>query len=349
MDRPVTDQSLQRGLVEAALRIGGLALLLAWCFVIVRPFLAIIVWALVLAVAVEPVHAGLQRRLGGSAKAASGLLLLVGLAVFAVPVGLLVDSVLKEVQTLDVRIGSGELGDRLQELWSADAEGDRAQWAPLVRNVGERLLKGVAGAGLAALQLLAAAAVAAYLLAAPRTTPNLIQRVARRFLGDRGDEFVSLATATTQSVARGILGVAVIEGLVAGVGFLAIGVPGAGLWALAVLFCAVVQVPAPLAMLPAVIWLFSQGDTARGVIGIVLVVAVAIVDNVLKPVLLGRGVKVPLAVMLVGALGGTITMGIIGLFVGPIVLVIGYSLMVAWLAPVEVTDRSASADPPPAP
>jgi len=121
MDQPLTEQSLQRSLIEAALRIAGLALMLAWCFSIVRPFVTIVVWALVLAVALEPIHASVQKRLGGSAKAASAALLLVAFAVLAVPVGLLVNSVLEEVHSLDAGIGSGAFGTRLQELWTASA------------------------------------------------------------------------------------------------------------------------------------------------------------------------------------------------------------------------------------
>jgi predicted PurR-regulated permease PerM len=155
--------------------------------------------------------------------------------------------------------------------------------------------------------------------------------LASRLTGERGEEFAMLATKTVRSVAQGVLGVALIQCLLAGVGLLAAGVPGAGLWALLVLLLAIVQLPPILILAPIIVYVFSVSSTTVAVIFMIWSIAVSMSDAFLKPLLLGRGVQVPMLIILVGAIGGMIHSGIIGLFVGAVVLALGYELFKAWL------------------
>jgi predicted PurR-regulated permease PerM len=154
--------------------------------------------------------------------------------------------------------------------------------------------------------------------------------VAIRFFGNKGAEFEALAAATVRSVTNGILGVAVIQSLLAGLGFLVVGIPGAGLCTLIFLIAAVLQAGS-LALVPAVIYVFATAPTAKAIVFLIWCVFVALIDNVLKPLLLGRGVPVPIVVIFLSAIGGFMAIGIIGLFIGPIILSVGYKLFQAWL------------------
>jgi predicted PurR-regulated permease PerM len=163
-----------------------------------------------------------------------------------------------------------------------------------------------------------------------------IHRFAIRMAGPvRGPELADLARATVRSVVQGILGVAALQAILAGTGFVVAGIPGAGLWALLVLVAAIVQLPVILIMVIPIVIGFStlSGFAAGGLM--VWCMAVGLVDNVLKPILFGRGVRVPMLVIFMGALGGMLTMGIIGLFLGSVVLAVGFELFKAWLADAD--------------
>ena len=172
--------------------------------------------------------------------------------------------------------------------------------------------------------------VAGVLLAKASGCAEVTRSLANRLFGDRGPEFEDLAGSTIRSVTNGILGVAVIQSFLAGLGFVVAGLPGAGLWTLIFLFAAVLQAGA-LVLVPAVIYMFAIAGTTKAVLFLLWCIVVALIDNVLKPLLLGRGVAVPIVVVFLGAIGGFIALGIIGLFVGAIVLSVGYKLFLAWL------------------
>jgi predicted PurR-regulated permease PerM len=176
------------------------------------------------------------------------------------------------------------------------------------------------------------------LLYSDRAT-NGARKIARRLAPDRGDELVELTGITVQSVTRGILGVASIQAFLSGIGMLAVGLPAAGFWVLLVLLVSALQIPTLLLLGPIIVYVFATSSTTVAVIFGVWTLAVSLSDNVLKPILLGRGVDVPLLVIFVGTIGGFIFGGIIGLFVGPVLLAVGYTLLNAWLD--DVSDEQA--------
>jgi len=192
------------------------------------------------------------------------------------------------------------------------------------------LLSISAGLGLTVLQFALSIVVAGVLLANAQVAYDVTCSLFNRLFGAKGPEFQQLIGATIRSVTSGILGVAFIQSVLAGLGFLVAGLPGAGLWAVTFLIAAVLQVGV-LVLIPAVIYMFAISSTTKAVIFLVWCVVVALVDNFLKPLLLGRGVAVPMAVVFLGAIGGFVALGLIGLFVGAIVLSVGYKLFLAWL------------------
>jgi predicted PurR-regulated permease PerM len=172
--------------------------------------------------------------------------------------------------------------------------------------------------------------VAGVLLANAAIGAKVAHALANRIFGDGGQEFEELARATIRSVTTGIIGVAFIQSFFAAVGFLVAGLPGAGLWGVIFLFAAVLQLGG-LVLIPAVIYMFAIASTTKALVFLVWCLIVGLMDNALKPLLLGRGVAVPIVVVFVGTIGGFMTMGTIGLFVGAIVLSVGYKLFLAWL------------------
>jgi predicted PurR-regulated permease PerM len=335
--------------LEATIRIGLVVLLGMWCFNIIRPFVVLIVWGIIIAVAVHPGHSLLQAMLGRRQGLAAALVTVAMLLIMVWPAVLLGSVLVDNVQMVVARLEGDSLtipppppgveawpvvGNALAKFWSlASSNLDAAlqQLEPQIQVIGRWLLVAATGTGLGILQFIAAVILAGVLLAYAGGAYRLAQSIGRRLAGERGEGFVDLADATVRSVARGVIGVALIQSLLAGLGLVVAGVPAAGLWTLLCLVLAIVQIGVLPIMLPAVIYVFSTTETLPAVLFLIWAVVVTVSDNVLKPLLLGRGVDVPTVVILVGAIGGLLLDGIIGLFVGAVVLALGYKLFLAWL------------------
>jgi predicted PurR-regulated permease PerM len=343
------DRIVLKRALEIAVRIGLVVLLVAWCFQIVRPFLYLVAWGMIIAVSTYPAYRRLEAALGERRGLAATLFTLVLLALLIGPTLMLAGTLVEGAQelaralsegTLSVpappeKIGSWPLvGAPLERLWSLASVNLQAalrEIAPQIKSFGLRALSAAADTGLGILQFVAAIVVAGVLHAHARGGGQAARAIASRLGGERGTQFTDLAQATVRGVARGILGVALIQSLLAGLGFLAVGLPAAGFLALLCFLLAVVQIGPTLILIPTVVYVFYTGNSVTAVLFLIWCVFVALIDNVLKPLLLGRGAKVPIVVIFVGAIGGFLDSGIIGLFVGSVVLALGYSLLVAWL------------------
>jgi predicted PurR-regulated permease PerM len=270
------------------------------------------------------------------------------LALFFIPVVLLAGTLVESVHSLAGRFKDGTLiippppagvetwpiiGVPLQGLW------DRASnnlsevvrsFAPQIKPIVSRVFSVSAGLGLTVLQFALSILVAGALLAKSQVAYEVTRSLCLRIFGERGPHLQQLMGATIRSVTTGILGVAFIQSVLAGLGFLVAGLPGAGLWAILFLIAAVLQAGV-LVLIPAAIYMFAISSTTKAVIFLVWCVFVGTLDNVLKPLLLGRGVSVPIAVVFLGAIGGFIVLGLIGLFIGAVVLAVGYELAMSWL------------------
>jgi predicted PurR-regulated permease PerM len=353
------------GVLELTLRVGGVLLLTAWCALILSPFLLAIVWALIIAVAVYPAYRRLATLLGGRDLVAALIVSLLLLALLVVPMVLLGDTMIETAMQLAERVRDGSLalppppanvaswpliGPPLAEFWGLAAINLKLALTPLLpylKPVAGWLVSTGTGAGLGLLQTLAAIAIAGLVLARAEVGQRIGAALARKLLaGERGMKMADLIEQTVRSVAAGILGVAIIQALLAGLGMLVAGVPGAGFWTVIALILCVVQVgPAPV-LVPAIIYVFSFGENFTAVAFLIWCVLVVLIDNVLRPLLMGRGVKAPIAVLFIGAIGGLLTMGIVGLFVGALVLVVGYTLLIAWLGLTDNPDNPLAGAPP---
>jgi predicted PurR-regulated permease PerM len=226
------------------------------------------------------------------------------------------------------------VGEPVYKLWSLgsrDFEAAVSKMAPRLRKYGISVLSAAANAGVGILAFVVSIIIAGVFLANAEGANQAAVTFFRRLAGERGASFVELAGATVRSVAQGILGVAIIQAVLGGLGCLVAGVPGAGLWALLVLLVAVVQLPPLLILGPIIFYVFSTSSTITATLFAIWSVLVSISDPFLKSLLLGRGVDVPMLIIFIGAIGGFITSGIIGLFVGAIVFTAGYKLFLRWL------------------
>lgn len=348
-DPSSNDQAFLDRAVEATIRIGLVVIIAAWCFQIIRPFIIPVVWGVIIAVAVYPAYRRFESVLGERRGLSATLITILMLIVLIVPTVMLGGTVVDGAQGLAAEMQAGTLkvpppaedvrtwpfvGERLAAFWrkaSENLESTLHSIAPQLQAFGKWLLSSAAGAGLGILQFVVAIIIAGVLLAHAGGGGRAARAIGKRLSGEQGAEFIEVAEATVRSVARGILGVALIQSLLAGIGFMAVGIPGAGLWALLALLLSVIQIGIVPVVLPIVIYVFYTADTVTAVIFLIWSIFVGALDNILKPILLGRGVKVPMVIIFVGAIGGFITSGIIGLFVGAVILALGYKLFLAWL------------------
>ncbi len=164
-------------------------------------------------------------------------------------------------------------------------------------------------------------------------------KIFKLLIGRDGEDFTTLASATITSVVQGILGIAIIQSAASGIVMLIFGIPAAGLWALVVLFLAIIQLPPILILLPVAIYGFSVLDTTSAVVLLILSIIISGADTFLKPLFLGRGVDVPMMAILLGAIGGMLAFGILGLFVGAVILAIAYK---AFMALIERADEAGT-------
>jgi predicted PurR-regulated permease PerM len=346
----MSDTDQNRRATDLAVRLVVLGLLAYWCFAILRPFLMPIVLGIVIAVALNPLHLWLERLLGGRTKVAAILLVVLCLAALLTPTILLFGSLVDGVRMVTTRIQEGSItippapekiaawpvvGTPIYETWNLattnlDALIERMQ--PQLKSVGVWFVsiakQGVLAAALAAIGL----AIAGVLWI--RREPAVATAVAlgRRIGGERGAELVPLAGRAIATVAKGVVGVAAIQAVLAAAGFAAAGVPGAGLWSLLVLILGVAQLPPLLVLGPAILYLIATSDSQTTVILFtVWSLIVSFSDAVLKPILMGRGSDIPVAVILIGAIGGLLLHGLVGLFVGAVVFSIGFALITGWI------------------
>jgi predicted PurR-regulated permease PerM len=348
LDQAVSTRASVNRAVEVSIHVGLLILLVVACLLILYPFIPLVTWGIIIAVAAYPGFQKLQRLLGDRAVLVAVLFTLVLLAVVIVPAVFLGQSVVEGAQVATAKFRSGIpiippppagietwpiIGSPLKGLWalaSKDLSEAIRRFGPHIKAALPGVLSASAGFGLTVLQLLLSIIVSGVLLANATAAYRLTRSLANRIFGEKGLEFQQLIGKTIRSITFGILGVALIQSFLAALGFFAVGLPAASLWSVIFACAAVLQVGG-LVLIPAVIYIFATAGTTKAVIFLIWCIFVGLLDNILKPLLLGRGVAVPMAVIFLGAFGGMFAMGIIGLFIGAVVLSVGYKLFLAWL------------------
>jgi len=356
--------TLKQEVIETVIALVLLTWIAWWCLKIMGPFLPLVIWGAIIAVAIYPLFQKLRDRFGGRGKLTLGLLLAVFLVVLIAPLWSFTDSTLATVSSIRGQLDAGTLhipppresvadwpavGDKVYLAWSsasANLSEFMAEHQQQIRDIAERGLKVLAGVGIGALQFLVSVIIALFLMHYAEPIEELMRRLAVRLADSHGPDLLKLSVATVRSVAVGVLGIAAIQAVLAGIGMAVVGVPATGIWTLLVLFVAIAQLPPWLVLIPIIIYVFSAESTMVATLFAIWSMAVSFADMVLKPMFLGRGVDAPMPVILIGAIGGMLAAGIVGLFIGAILLAFGYKLFVAWLSLGEtpVTPESPSAD-----
>jgi len=343
------DQIAIKRNVEAAIKISAIFIMLYWCYTILSPFLAVVVWGGLIAIIAKPVNDKLEGVLG-SRKRASTLLTLALLAIFIAPTVALVDQVSSGAQTFyaELQDGSFQIPEPSESVkeWPLIGEKTYAFWFGASDNLEatikkhkvkvEEILKSAAsraaGAGLTVLMLIFSIIISGFFLAGAEGSGQFAKKFIVRLAGERGERFALQASSTVRNVARGIIGVALLQAALAWVGFYLIDFPAASLFAVLVLLLSIVQINPLILMVPTAIYVFSyEPSTLIASIYLVWSIAVGFMDNILKPILMGKGTDVPMMIIFLGAVGGFIAYGFTGLFIGAVVVVLGYEIFMAWL------------------
>jgi len=338
--------------------------LLVWCFRILSPFLSIVMWSMIIAVAIYPAHKMLTAKLGGREKTSAALFVLVGLAILITPTYMMAESSISALTGLGRGLKEGSvsvsppnksvadwpiIGQQVYDGWSEAAvslETTLKQYQPQLVAFSEGVLRFAGSMAIGVLQFVLSIIIAGVFLVSAEGGYKTASSISSSLIGDRGKGLVDLSIATIRSVAKGVLGVAIIQAVLSAIGLMVMGVPAAGIWAGIVLVLAIVQLPPLLVLLPIAIWGFSVSDPIPATVFAVYCFVVSISDSFLKPMFLGRGMEIPMLVILLGAIGGAILSGIIGLFIGAVVLALGYEILRSWMETDELNDsRQPVADP----
>ena len=351
----MADKSDLDNVVEIVIRLALLSFLTYFCYRILSPFVGLIVWGAILAAAVYPIYLKLVPRLGNKEGMTATLLVLVTLALLITPVYELTASFFSTMQALNARFEAGTLnvpppnesvqgwpiiGEQLYAAWSgasSNLEAAIMEYRDELSQISQKAVGIFAGLGASVGSFIISTIIAGAFLAYGHECQTYLIKVLERLAESRGQAIAELGTQTVRSVAQGVIGIALIQALAAALGLGIMDVPATGVWVVMILGLAVVQLPPWIVLLPVSVYVFSVNDTVPSVLFFIYAMIVSLSDAVLKPMFLGRGMDIPMPVILLGAIGGVIAMGILGLFIGAIVLAIGYTLFSAWLEGPEAT------------
>ena len=334
--------------VEPVLRIGALGLLIYACVILIWPFVSILVWSVVLAVALYPLFKRISFWLGGRPRLAAAVVTVLSLLVVIGPATWLTLGLIDSVRTISDQFDLSKMslppppagvktwpiiGEQLYQFWdlaSTNVTSALAELAPYLKPVGSSLLSIAGDAGVGFLKFLGAIVIAGFMFPAVPALAEAARKIARRF-ATRGDELVELAAATIRSVSVGVVGISALQALLAGAAFIVAGVPAASLLTSAVLILGIIQIGPSIVLLPLIVWSWFAMDLTKALLFTCYLAPVSLSDNLLRPLVMARGLSTPMPVILLGVLGGTIAAGITGLFLGPIVLAVVWELLLPWL------------------
>jgi predicted PurR-regulated permease PerM len=335
--------------VELTIRLGVLGLFLYFSFLLVRPFISIAIWSVVLTVALYPVYDWMVELLGGRRRLAAALLTLLSLLIVIGPATWLALGLIDSIRILSERLDLSGLvlpppretvkswpliGDQIYEFWdlaSDNLQAALAKIAPHLKPIGSSLLTIAADAGTGAIKFFIAIIIAGFLYSPAPSLVDALRKFSRKLASGHGEEFVQLAGATIRAVSRGVIGISVLQAFLAGLGLMVAGIPGASLITSAVLILGIIQIGPSIVLIPLIIWSWMVMETATALLFTAYMIPVNLLDNILRPLVMGRGLQTPTLVILIGVIGGTISYGITGLFLGPIILAVIWELLVAWI------------------
>jgi predicted PurR-regulated permease PerM len=349
-------------LTRTTLAVLFIGILIAASFWVMRPFLSSLLWAAMIVIATWPFFLKLQNRLWGKRWLAVLVMTFLLSLVLIVPICFAVMTILdrsdeivgwfKSLSTVKIPPPPGWLekiplvGSSAVEHWQRMAAVSPEELSKLLSPYASKLVAWFVGQagnfGLLVLHFLLSIAIAAVLYANGETAASGIRKFARRLASQSGDEVAVLSAKAIRGVALGIVVTALVQSSLGGLGLFLAGVPAAGLLTAVILMLCIAQIGPALVLIPAAIWLFHSGHNLAGSLFTIWAILVCGIDNFLKPVLIRKGVELPMLLIITGVIGGLIGFGIIGLFIGPVILAVTFTLLRAWvsrgqsLAPTEM-------------
>lgn len=336
-------------IIQLAVRLGLLAFLLYWSFVIVRPFIPILAWSLVLTVGLYPLYNWLSVALGGRPVLAAVIITVINLLIVIGPVTWLGLGLVDGLQSFAAQLSAGSLavpsppagvkdwpivGAQIYTLWdqaSTNLGAALRELAPYLKSLAGPVLAFAGSAGVGTLKFVLSLVLAGFLFPHGTRLVAAMRGIQARLVAQRSQDFVALAGLTIRTVSQGVIGVAILQSLLAGIGLKLAGVAHAGVLAFGVLVLGILQIGAAPILIPVTIWIWATTSFTPALLITIYLLVVGLADNVLKPMLMGRGLNTPMLVIFIGVLGGTLAHGIVGLFIGPIILAVAWELMMAWI------------------
>ncbi len=352
MNDPLPQQEQESYLskaIEITIRLGVLIFLIGWCLQILSPFFSPIVWGLIIAVTEYPLYKTIKTKFKGRAKLAASTITLALLLLLLIPSWLLTDSLIEAINHLKGIYESehfiipppGEFTNSwpsfakpVIEFWKLASENLTeavVKFSPEIKTAGSWLLSALAGTSVGIVQFILSIIIAGVFLVYSEGGGESIKKIFAKLAGDKGHDLAVLSEVTIRNVVKGILGVAFIQAFLVGIGFFIAGVPLAGLWTLLCLICAIIQIGVGPVSALVVVYMYSSSSTMTATLLMIWLFLVTLTDNFLKPILLGRGAPVPMLVVFLGSLGGFVVNGFIGLFLGAVILSLGYKLFLQWI------------------
>lgn len=336
----------------------GIGILIAATFRILMPFLPSILWAAMIVTATWPLLLKLEKGLWGKRNLATALMTTAVLVVFILPFSLAVFALVDNAHTfgswvkalaamklpaLPERVSAlPVIGHKLAAVWQDAADIPEAvsgYLAPYAGTILSWFISQAGSMGIIAIQFMLTVVITAVLYSRGEVAAVTVIRFAGKLGGRFGEEAVLLAVQTIRGVAAGVIGTALIQSIIGGIGLAASGVPGASMLTAVMFMMCVAQLPPALVLVPAVIWLYYGGHNAWGTVLLVCTVFISTIDSFIRPLLVRKGADLPLFLVFAGVIGGLVTFGIVGLFIGPVVLAVTYRLFKAWIDSGEAMHR----------
>ncbi len=335
--------------IEGIVKVVILGVVLYYALAVLKPFMVPVLWGVIIAISFAPLVDKIQKKFPQRRKRiiVTGTILMV--LALLLPTYMLSDSVINSSMELSSDLKDGTLvipapdesvkswpivGEKIYVFWNdaaSNLESTIVKFKPQFREYAGSIASAIGSALGGVLQFVISLIIAAVFLTKREGSIEVSNAIARKLVGDKGEEWANLSALTIRSVVQGVIGIAIIQSVLSFVGLALIGVPFAWFWAFIVLFFAIIQLPPLLVLGPIIAYVFSYADTTPATIFAIYATVVSMSDGFLKPLLLGRGVDIPMLVILLGAIGGMILSGILGLFLGAVGLSLAYNLIIVWL------------------
>ena len=334
---------------EIIIKVVLLGVILYYVFSIVKPFIVLVLWGIIIAVTLSPVIEKMNHVIKVKRTLIITTFTALLVAVLLVPTYMLSDSVIESSQDLVHNLKEGTLvlppptenvklwplvGEKFYTLWSSassDLESTLVKIQPAVQEYIPKIASALGSALSGVIQFVVSLIIAAVFLVNSERSVKIYHAIFRRLVGEKGVEWVKLSALTIRSVMQSVIGIAIIQAVLSFIGLVLIDMPLAWLWAFIVLFLAIIQLPSIIILGPIIAYVFSYADSTPATVFAIYTVIVSAADGFLKPIFLGRGIDIPMLVILLGAIGGMILSGILGLFVGSVGLALAYKLFMVWL------------------